>query len=158
MLNNLPNIFKFFLQNCYNSSLLNIKIIFKTNHWRDMSFSFWKEPSLTKVSDDEEKLFFFFIKRARVQVHSQWHDMELGSPWCQIFEKGIWRSPATYQFLFFLFLAIPVYLLASGLCYYSVSHKINGIKPHNKMSLETSVPMSHKTGFIFTFQFNNMKI
>ena len=57
-----------------------------------------------------------------------------------------------------LFLAIPVYLLSTGLRYYSVSHKINGIKPHNKMSLETSVPMSHKTGFIFTFQFDNMKI
>ena len=61
-------------------------------------------------------------------------------------------------FLFFLFLVIPVYLLASGVRYYSVSHKINGIKPHNKMTLETSVPTSHKTGFIFTSQFNNMKI
>ena len=122
-----------------------------------MSFSSWAEPSVTKVSNCEEKLFFF-IKWARAQVHSQCYDMELGSPWCQIYEKGPRRSPPTSATFFFLFLAIPVYLLATGLRYYSVSHKINGIKPHNKTSLETSVPLSHKTGFIFTFQFNNMKI
>ena len=119
-------------------------------------------PSKTFRNQSEcwrgKSVFFFFIKRARVQVHSQWHDVELWSTWCQIYEKGAWRRLATYQLFYSFFLVILVYLLASGLRYYSVSHKINGIKPHNKMSLETSVPMSHKTGFIFTFRINNMDI
>ena len=121
-----------------------------------MSFSLWAEPSVTKVSNDEENLFFLHEMSTSTSAFTvAWH-----GTWKSLM-SDIWKGSmnlATYQFLFFLFLAIPVYLLTTGLCYYSVSHKINGIKPHNKMTLETSVPTSHKTGFIFTSQFNNMKI